>query len=40
MQDDSLKPAQALRRLIDGYQLSQAIHVAATVTCPLQPCQC
>jgi hypothetical protein len=31
MSDDSDDPAVAIRRLVDGYQVSQAIHVAATL---------
>jgi O-methyltransferase domain/Dimerisation domain len=31
MADERERPAEALRRLVDGYQVSQAIHVAATL---------
>lgn len=31
MDEESLRPSLALRRLVNGYQVSQAIHVAATL---------
>src|SRR6187549_168079 len=31
MDHDALRPSQALRRLVNGYQVTQAIHVAAVL---------